>query len=65
MSTGCRRHAIISHFDSSVKNVGGHKMCCDNCKDRYLFCHSCFVPETYLEHCQTSIIELLRKSLTL
>ena len=36
-TTGCRRLALISHFDKSVKNVGGYEMCCDNCKERY-FC---------------------------
>ena len=38
---GCRRLAIISYFDSSVKNVGGYEMCCDNCKERYCYIFSC------------------------
>lgn len=37
---GCRRLAIISYFDSSVKNIGGYEMCCDNCKERYCYIFS-------------------------
>jgi len=34
MMSSCRRKAIISHFDENVQNVGGTKICCDNCKRR-------------------------------
>lgn len=36
MTSGCRRKAIISHFDSNVAKVGGHKECCDNCRNKIL-----------------------------
>ena len=34
MTSSCRRDAILTHFDPSIKNSGGHKDCCDNCRNR-------------------------------
>ncbi|XP_012558515.2 bifunctional 3'-5' exonuclease/ATP-dependent helicase WRN isoform X1 [Hydra vulgaris] len=36
MTSSCRRDAILAHFDPSIKNSGGHKDCCDNCRNRIL-----------------------------
>ena len=32
------RRMLLSHFMKRVSSIGGHKDCCDNCRQRYCIC---------------------------
>jgi Werner syndrome ATP-dependent helicase len=43
VSVRCQRKMLLSHFMKRVSSIGGHKHCCDNCRQRLLqpsFAHS-------------------------